>query len=139
MHSFDARPHPRVFWALLLVPPLVFWILVEGVAKSMYGGQVTMGAFLALMALAYGLPALALLWTICSVGSYTIAPGRLIVHRVVGDRTLPLADLQELRDQPDGSLRLKFGERAVVVRTEKPEACRQALEMARALTAGPAH
>lgn len=130
MRTFDARLEPRVFWALVAVPPLVFWLIVEGGVNVGLRGQISFGGLLGLVALAYGLPLAALAWTLCSVAAYTITPGRLVVHRVVGDREFRLAELLEPAREERGALVLRWTGRSLRIRTDDLSACRAALQQA---------
>jgi hypothetical protein len=131
MTTFDARLEPRVFWLAVLIPPTVYWIVVEGGVNWQLGGEISFNGLLALTALAYGLPLAALLWVLCSVAAYTIAPGRLIVHRVVGDREFHLDGLLEPAREERRTVLLRWPGRTLRLRPTDSRACLAAISAAR--------
>jgi hypothetical protein len=136
VHTFDARLKPGTFWAAVLVPPLVFWIVLEGVVNTVLGGQIGMAGVLGLMALAYGLPLGALAWILCSVAAYSIEPGRLVVHRVVRDRVFPLTGLVEPASIQAGAVLLRWRDLTLQIRPQDVAGCAAAIEHATGM-AGP--
>ena len=77
-------------WFAVLVPPVFFFLTVQVVDNAMSRGELGVGGWMLLVALSQVLPLGALLWILFSAAAYTIAPGKLIVHRVASDREISL-------------------------------------------------
>lgn len=124
MRTFDASITARWFWGAVFVPPLVFFTLVQywgGAAESVDA------AFWRMLLLAQALPLAALAWTLCSVAAYSIGHGKLVVHRVVGDREFSLQRLSGPPRIANGVVTVPIAGHALRLRVAQPESCLAAL------------
>ena len=90
MRTFEACLSTMALWIAVLVPPVFFFLTVQVVDNAMSRGELGVGGWMLLVALSQVLPLGALLWILFSAAAYTIAPGKLIVHRVASDREISL-------------------------------------------------
>lgn len=134
MQTFDARLTPRGFWGAALVPPMLFFGLVQGWSTTV-GDAAPVGHIVAVIALAQAMPLTALGWMLCSVAGYSIGAGQLIVHRVVSDRAFALAQLDEPPRLENGVVTATIAGRRLRLRVSDPPACLAALTNAAALPA----
>ncbi|HEY0944671.1 MAG TPA: hypothetical protein VGD81_05365 [Opitutaceae bacterium] len=123
MHRFEAILRPRVFWVAVIVPPVLFWSLVQILAYRAGEGAMSMREVFLLVGLAQVLPLAALAWMLYGVCGYTIYPGKVIVHRVVSDRVYPLARGAECVRRPDGEVEVRLPRKTLRLRVTVPEAC----------------
>lgn len=126
MRTFNATLSPAVLWSLAFVPPVIFFLLVQCVDNLIVRGDLGMGGLVFLIALAQLLPLGALAYVLLSTAAYTIAPGKLIVHRVISDREFPLEEPTEPPRLQNGVITVS-GPHRLRIRVEQPETCLEAL------------
>lgn len=126
MQTFDARLTPRGFWSAALVPPVLFFGLVQAWSTAV-GESAPVGQVIAVIALAQAMPLAALTWMLCSVAGYSIGAGQLVVHRVISDRTFALAQLDEAPRLENGVVTAVIAGRRLRLRVANPAACLAAL------------
>lgn len=134
MHTFEATLRFSVFWIAMVIPPVVYWGVVQVFAFQAGDGLMPLSRFITLVALANGLPLAALLWTLCSVAAYTIAPGKVIEHRAVRDRGFEFGPRDEIRRLANGviAVRLAEHERTLRLHVADPDLCLSLLSEAQA-------
>ncbi|MCR6655942.1 MAG: hypothetical protein NVV63_09015 [Opitutus sp.] len=86
MRTFETQIRGRSFWMAVVVPPLIYFALLVAFAANTGGQPMSSRALLALTALAYVFPLIALAWLLCSTSAYSLQPGKLIAHSVLRDR-----------------------------------------------------
>lgn len=120
--SFENEPTSGGFAAAVVLPPLFYWGMVAGVAGPLWERDISVAQFLVLAGLAGALPLLALAWTCFSICATSIERGRLVVHRVAFDRAWALSEVElTTAPGPDGTLRLRAGQRSLRLRPDRPE------------------
>ncbi len=130
--TYDASLRRSSFWLAVIIPPTGYWTLVQWFAWQSGDGPGTFWAFLFLVMLANVLPIAALAWTLCSVAAYTVAPGKLIEHRVVHDREFALGPELELAELPGGEIAVRCERRMLRLRVTEPALCLASLREAEA-------
>lgn len=122
MRTFDAAVRPGALWLVGVGPPLLLIALVQGWANGWRAGDLRLGEVMALVAFTQAAPVAALAWMLCSVAAYSLAPGRLVVHRAIMDREYAL-DAVSIRPRPEaGAVVLVVGARKLRLRPVEPEA-----------------
>ena len=111
MRTFDAALPRSLFLTAVVVPPVVFFLLVQGWAVGIEHGHLGLRSTLSLLALAQLLPLGALLGILFSTAAYTVGEGKLVVHSVMADREIPLSSLQEPPELRDGVVTLRLPRR----------------------------
>ncbi|HTO04630.1 MAG TPA: hypothetical protein VL069_13050 [Opitutus sp.] len=125
MKTFDAGLSAVALWIAVLVPPILFFVLVQVVDNAMDRGELGVGGWILLIALAQLLPLGALLWMLLSPAAYSIAPGKLIVHRVASDHEIPLEPMSEAPLSRKGVIILPLpGHGKMSLRVHQPQRCR---------------
>jgi hypothetical protein len=123
MHTFEASIHTSSFWLAVVLPPVGFWAVVQAVAAQAGDEPMRVVWLMVIVGLANALPLAALGWMLCSVAGYTVKPGRVIEHRVVRDREIPLDTLVEEPRCADGVITLRLRRRTMRLRVTEPERC----------------
>lgn len=123
MSTFDATLRSSVFWLAVLIPPTVYWVLVQLFALQAGAGMMSPVRIATLIALAQALPLTALLWMLCSVAAYTIAPGKLIEHRVVKDREFVFGPCVEVVELAHGGIAVRLPDRTLRLHVTDPVRC----------------
>jgi hypothetical protein len=123
MRTFDTTLRSHSFWLAVILPPFAYWIIVQIVAVNAGDGPMSLTGLMLLVGLANVLPFGALAWTVCSVAAYSVAPGRIIEHRVVRDRQFNLAALVERPRVSKGVVVLRAHEWTLRLRVTHPEVC----------------
>lgn len=111
MRTFDASLPRSGFWSAVVVPPVFYLLIVQGWANGIEEGQIGIRSTLMLVGLAQLLPLGALAWTVLSTAAYSIAPGKLVIHRVMFDREFALANLAGPPRLEDGVITLHLPHR----------------------------
>lgn len=137
MHTFEATFRSSVFWLAVVIPPTVYWGVVQMFAFQAGDGLMPVAHFMTLIALANGLPLAALLWMLFSVAAYTIAPGKVIEHRVVQDREFTVGPGAEVVRLSNGEIAVRLPERTLRLRVADPDRCLASLRAAQAAVRSP--
>lgn len=116
MHTFETSIRSSSFRLAVLLLPLGFWAVVQTVATQARDEPMRAVSLIAIVGLANALPLAALLWMLCSVAGYTVEPGRVIEHRVVRDREIPLDALVEEPRSANGVITLRLRRRTMRLR-----------------------
>ena len=98
-------------------------MVVQWCALQAGDGVMPLPRLAMLIALAQSLPLTALLWMLCSVASYTIAPGKLIEHRVVRDREFVFGPRAEVAELANGEIAVRLPDRTLRLRVADPARC----------------
>lgn len=123
MRTFEVPVRAVSFWLAVVIPPVGFWTLVQVFAVAAGEGTMSPPQVACLIALANGLPLAALVWMVCSVVAYTVAPGRLVVHRVVGDREYALGPHAEVALLRNGRILVRLPGKSLRLRVNEPQVC----------------
>jgi hypothetical protein len=131
MRTFDACVSPRSLGLAIVLPPVLFFLTVQWVDSAMLRGVLGLEGLVLLIALAQILPLAALAWVLLSTAAYSIESGKLIAHRVIFDRELPLPDAAVAPRLNKGIITYHIRpNRCVRLRVEHPEECLHALRSA---------
>lgn len=130
--TFEASLRSSSFWTAVVVPPTVYWILVQLFAAYASEAASPLPGFLMIVLLANGLPLAALGWMLCSVAAYTIEPGRLIVHRVVSDREFVFGVKTDIVQARNGEIAVRCERGTLRLRVTEPALCLEHLRSAAA-------
>jgi hypothetical protein len=122
MRTFDARLSRASFWTVLVAPPAIFLLIVQGWANGIEHGELSVRSTLFIMALAQLIPLGALVWMLLSTAAYSVGGGKLVVHSVMADREFSLSALSE-PPQLRGEVIMLRLPRRILVRVEQPQAC----------------
>ena len=125
--TFENTLDSKCFWTAVFLPPFLYALVVVGLAEATKEGGLPAGVLLALPAIAYTPPLLALLWVLTSACAYTIRPGYLTVHRVLFDRTYPLDRLFQPPEVNGRSVSLKLGRTRLRLKTADAWSCARAI------------
>lgn len=129
MRTFNASLSSVSLWGAVLVPPILFFLLVQVLDNAMYRGELGIGGLMLLIALAQLLPLGALAWILFSSAAYTIAPGKLIIHRVVSDREFPWESTEKPPRLHKGVIILSVPPQGKIsLRVDEPQACLNELQ-----------
>ena len=131
MRTFNASLSTGGLWLAVLIPPVVFFSLVQIVANGLDRGYLGLGGVFLLIAGAQLIPLLALVWILFSTAGYSVLPNKLVIHRVVSDREISLTNLREPPRLAHGVITLRLP-RPLRLRVDEPERCRD--QLAAALT-----
>ncbi len=123
MHTFETSIRSSSFRLAVLLLPLGFWAVVQMVAAQAGDEPMRAVSLIAIVGLANALSLAALLWMLCSVAGYTVEPGRVIEHRVVRDREIPLDALVEEPRSANGVITLRLRRRTMRLRVTELERC----------------
>jgi hypothetical protein len=123
MGTFETSIRSSSFWCAVVIPPTLFWMLVQWVAHRAGDGTGSFSEIVTLIALANVLPLAALGWMLCSVAAYTITSGKLIEHRVVGDREFAFGGRVEVAELSKGVIAVRLDERTVRLRVKETSRC----------------
>jgi hypothetical protein len=121
--TFDTALHKRGFLFAVIGPPIGYWGLVQLFAYHAGSEVISVWSFGVLILLATALPLVALGWMVCSVAAYTIAPGKLIEHRVLRDREYAFGSHPDIHQRPNGDIVVKLPERTLRIRVTKSAQC----------------
>lgn len=132
MHTFEATLRSSVFWIAMVIPPVVYWGVVQVFAFQAGDGLMPLPRFITLVALVNGLPLAALLWTLCSVAAYTIAPGKVIEHRALRDREFEFGPRDEIRRLANGEIAVRLSHHTLHLHVADPDRCMSSLSEAQA-------
>jgi hypothetical protein len=122
MRTFDARLSRASFWTVLIAPPMIFLLIVQGWANGLEHGELGVHSTLFIMALAQLIPFGALLWMLLSTAAYSVGGGKLVVHSVMADREFSLSTLIEPPQLHGEVITLRLPRR-ILVRVAEPQAC----------------
>jgi len=136
MRTFDASLSAVRFWIAVWVPPAIFFGLVQVIDNAIIHGQLGIGGLVCLVALAQVLPLAALAWILLSAAAYSIAPGKLIIHRAISDREYALEQLTAPPRLQKRIITLKLPQR-VRLRVKEPQTCWEVLQQALSDLRGP--
>lgn len=129
--TFETQIAPRGLGIALTIPPLAYWTAVAMFDEISQARGFSLGPFLALLALAHGLPLGALAWVCLSVAACTVTSDKLILHSVARDDSKDLALLRKIFVRGSSSVELDLGGRRIRLRLAHPEAFLAALSEAR--------
>lgn len=127
MRTFDTSLSARWFWGAVFIPPLCYFSLLQVWSGPSGSVASQMAGLLVLLALAQGMPVAALGWTLCSVAAYSIGPGRLVVHRVLGDRVYSLREVTAAPALDGDAVVVLLPHRRLRLRVAQPELCLKAV------------
>lgn len=127
MRTFNATLSPVALWLVAFVPPVIFFLLVQRVDNLIVRGELGTGGLVFLIALAQLLPLGALAYVLFSTAAYTIAPGKLTVHRVISDREFSLEKPAEPPRLRNGVITVVAPLRRLRIRVDEPETCFETL------------
>lgn len=123
MQTFDTTLRGGTLWLAVLAPPLMFWILVQYFVFKAGEGMMPPARIMVLIGLANALPLAALGWMVCSVGAYSVSPGKLIEHRVVGDREFAFDSGLDVEPLANGMIAVRIPGRTLRLRVVDPVRC----------------
>ena len=123
MHTLETTFRSSLFWLAVVLPPTGYWMVVQMCALQAGDGVMPLGRLAMLIALGQVIPLGALLWVLCSVAAYTIAPGKLIEHRVVRDREFVFGPRTTITELADGEIALMLPGRTLRLRVAEPARC----------------
>jgi hypothetical protein len=133
MRTFDACVSPRSLGLAIVLPPVLFFLTVQLVDSAMLRGVLGLEGLVLLIALAQILPLAALAWILVSTAAYSVGSGKVIVHRVISDRELPLPDAAEPPRLNKGIITYRVRpNRRISLRVERPHECLRLLRSASA-------
>ncbi len=127
MTTFDAELRGSSLTWAVLVPPLLYWTLVQVFAMQAGDGVMPLGRLALLIALAQALPLAALAWMLASTAAYSVRPGRLVRHSVLRDREYALGPDAELAAREDGSILVRWPEQSLCLRVKNAAECLERL------------
>lgn len=134
--TFETSLRSAFFWFAVIGPPTGYWTVVQVVAWHSSEAGASPTGLMMLILLANLLPLAALAWTLCSVAAYTVAPGKVIEHRVVRDREFPFGANLEVAELEGGVIAVRCSARTLRMRVTEPTVC---LAMLREAEAENAH
>lgn len=129
MRTFNASLSTGVLCLAVIVPPAVFFSLVQVVAHGLESGSLGVGHVFLLVALAQLIPLVALLWILFTTAAYSVSPGKLVVHHVAFDREISLRNVTTPPCLIRGVVTLE-ATRPLRLRVDEPESCLNALKRA---------